>query len=102
MATFKSFINPKQKRDDGTYRVYISLVHQRKTFFIKTEHFVTNSQLTKGFELKDEKINLSVANAIRSYREKCDKLSIAINGYSCAELKEYLITPEKKYDRVNR
>jgi hypothetical protein len=94
MATFKVFVNPKQMREDKTFRVYIRLTHKRVIKPITTEHYVTKSQLDKNFNIKDSELDFTLTGVIKKYRNKCDKLSIAIAGFDCEQLRDYLLKPE--------
>lgn len=89
MATFKAEVIQRQ-REDKTFRIRLRVTHKRKNSYIPTEHYVTKSQLDKHWNVRDSELILTLANSIKKYRDKSDRLSSAINQYTVHQLVEYL------------
>lgn len=92
MATLNYYINPKQKKRDGTMNVKIILTHQRKRKMISTSIYATSADLTKSGKLKKGSTTLfNVENLISEYRKKINGMGIDIDmmtiGAICSSLK---------------
>lgn len=57
MATFKTCVQPKVKRNDGFYPVYIRVTHNRKIAYIKTDKLVNKQGLSSTMEITDPYVN---------------------------------------------
>lgn len=53
MATFKTCVQPKVKRSDGFFPVYIRVTHNRKIAYIKTDKLVDAHGLSRSMEVTD-------------------------------------------------
>lgn len=87
MATVNVVVRQDQRKDDGTYNVKIRLTHQRKSVYISTTHFVTESQLDKSFNIKQSSsVFTVVAKDLDRIRLILSELSFGIEQYSINEL----------------
>lgn len=68
MPTFKGLVIPSKKKQDGTWNVKIRVTHKGKSRFLSTPFYVTQSQLTRGYKIKDAKINDTIDEKIKDYR----------------------------------
>ena len=91
MATFAISIQKHQKRIDGKYPVSIRLTFKRKISYLKTEYYVSDSQMDKAFKLRDKFVIKEVVNKIDKYEELIlRKLGSKIDSFTSKELAEYL------------
>lgn len=74
MATFRYIVRTSYKKNDGTYRVYIRITHNRMNRYIATPFHVTNEQVTRGFKIKDQIIIDALEEKIKEYRNKTNKI----------------------------
>ena len=91
MATFKICVYEHQKRKDGKYPVSIRVCWKQKYAYIKTEYYVTNSQINlKKYEVKDAFILNDLNKRIIKYEDlKSKKLGFKIERFSAKELAEW-------------
>lgn len=68
MPTFKGLIIPSNRKQDGTWNVKIRVTHHGKSRFLPTPFYVTQNQLTRGYKIKDAKINDQIDEKIKGYR----------------------------------
>ena len=68
MPTFKGLILPSNRKQDGTWNVKIRVTHHGKSRFLPTPFYVTQNQLTRGYKIKDTKINDQIDERIKEYR----------------------------------
>ncbi len=81
MPTFKGLILPSNRKQDGTWNVKIRVTHGGKSRFLPTPFYVTQDQLTRGYKIKDAKINDKIDEKIRAYRN-----AVANIGFVAANL----------------
>lgn len=86
MATFKYIVRSSYKKQDGTYRVYIRITHNRMNRYIATPFHVTNEQVTRGFKIKDQIIIDSLEEKIKEYRNKTNKIGFVADKLHIDEL----------------
>jgi integrase len=98
MATFKALIRKGEKRADGTWNVKIRVTHNREYKLISTPFYVDQSQITKGFVIKDAAVISKVEQKIAEYRDRVVSMGFAVNDMSILELVGSL---EKKQERVD-
>lgn len=92
MATFKAIIYPPKA--DGTRRLAIQMIHQRKKKIIPTEIYVEKADLTKSGNLRSDSIKESVERLLSFYRTEARKLGHRVNFMSCDQLHNQLLKPE--------
>lgn len=68
MATFKAIVRSSYRRQDGTYRIYIRVTHNRAHRDMPTPFYVTQEQVTRGFKLKDQTIIDKLEDRIKELR----------------------------------
>lgn len=85
MATFKACV--RSQKQDGTYPVYILVVHCRKNAYIRTQ-LVVKAKGVKNGEIKDTFIIRETAGLINEYIDRLNKVYYA--EWSVAEIKKYL------------
>jgi len=64
MATVRKVIIPKEKKKDGTWNVKISVNHNGKTLYIKTQHLVGQKQI-HGIFLFDRANEKKISTHVR-------------------------------------
>ncbi|MDD3041301.1 phage integrase SAM-like domain-containing protein [Bacteroides sp.] len=85
MATFKACV--RSLKQDGTYPVYILVVHCRKNAYIRTQ-LVVKAKGVKNGEIKDTFIIRETAGLINDYIDRLNKVYYA--EWSAAEIKKFL------------
>ena len=78
MATLKYCIVKKDMRRDKTWRVQIRLTHERKTVMIPTSMYVSRSDLTSSYQIKNPSIIEQCEDLIREYKDKIETLDLAL------------------------
>ena len=67
-VSFKAEIRKGQQKRDGTWNVKIRVTKGRDVTRIATNYFVDKSQLTKSFEIIDDKTRSVCNDLIRDFR----------------------------------
>lgn len=88
MVTFTIYVNPKQKRRDGTMNVKIIICYKRKRKMLSTSHYVTDKDLTRGGKLKNQSVIDKANKIIAGYRQKTGELGLELKEQSL----EYIIS----------
>jgi len=91
MATFQAGINEDDKNSNDTWRVRIKIYHNKIAKYISTNHYVTKSQLTKKFDIKDQFLIDILDDTIKGYRKKVSALGMQADSFSCIELRDLYI-----------
>jgi len=94
MATFRIVILKHTKRQDDKYPVSIRVTHQQKLAYITTGYYVSQSQISKKFELRDNLILLELSKRIQEYEHKMIGLGQKVNNYSVRELADFVSTEQ--------
>ena len=100
MATFKALIRPAEIKNDGTWNVKIRVIHNRKTKYIPTPFFVSKTQITKSYKIKDAAILDKVEEQIRVYRNRITELGFQISDMNMEELIYALSYQEQRIDFI--
>ena len=79
MPTFKSVVIPSNRKHDGTWNVKIRVTHNRVVRYVATPFYVTQSQLTRGYKIKDAKINDLTNQKIKEYQDIVLNIGFLIN-----------------------
>ena len=98
MATFKALIRKSERRSDGTWNVKIRVTHNREYKLISTPFYVDQSQITKGYNIKDAAILSKVEQKIAEYRDTVVGIGFVIDNMGVAELINAL---EKKQEKID-
>ena len=98
MATFKFELQKKKK--DGTRNVKIILTHERKLKRLPTNIYVSGTDLTKSGKLKNQLVIDKIEDLMRKYRNKCNALSIGLNGMDIQALASYLEEESEDLDFI--
>lgn len=85
MATFKACVRTQKK--DGTYPVYIMVVHEQKPAYIRTTLTARAKAVKKG-EIKDAFIITQTASIINDYVERLNRVYYA--EWTVNEIKKFL------------
>ena len=80
MPTFKGLVIPSKKKQDGTWNVKIRVTHKGKSRFLSTPFYVTQSQLTRGYKIKDAKINDTIDEKIKDYRNAVANIGFLVES----------------------
>lgn len=51
-TTINAVVRPNQKKSDGTFNVKLRIIHQRKSAYLTTSHYVKKNELDKEFRIK--------------------------------------------------
>ncbi|WP_183580640.1 phage integrase SAM-like domain-containing protein [Mucilaginibacter sp. X5P1] len=102
MATIREVILSNQQKEDGTYNVKIRVIHQRKVYYLKTQHFIRQNQLRKDNTIKDPIILRAINPVIDGYRTKISELGPKLELYNMSRLINYLTNNDvTAADQVN-
>lgn len=97
MATFKAIVNT-YKREDGTYNVKIRVTHNRKVRYVSTPFYVSQSQITRSFKIKDNLILEKVEAKIIELRKLADQIGFAADDLDVDGIIKLLQNKEDKID----
>lgn len=98
MATFKCLIRASDKKKDGTWNVKIRVTHNRQSRYISTPFYVNESQITRGFKIKDQSILDKVEDRMRELRSASDKLGFLADGVSIDHFVELILNQADQKD----
>lgn len=70
MPTFKALVLPHQRKEDGTYNVKIRITQGGKSKYVKTQQYVSDSDIVKKKEKGKEKIKIKNQAIIDLLNEK--------------------------------
>ncbi|PXV61121.1 integrase-like protein [Dysgonomonas alginatilytica] len=91
MPTFKAVV--RSKRADGLFLVYIRVIHNRKTDYIKTDRYVHQGNIRKG-EIADQLVLNQCAYKIKTYYDKLNKEDI--EDWTAKQIVEFLTKGNEK------
>lgn len=91
MPTFKAVV--RSKRADGLFLVYIRVIHNRKTDYIKTDMYVHQGNVRKG-EIADQLVLNQCAYKIKTYYDKLNKEDI--EDWTAKQIVEFLTKGNEK------
>lgn len=99
MASFNVEIG--KEKQDGTAKVMIRVVHERKIRRIDTNIFVTKNDLTRGGKIKNQEILDMLEERISELRRKANKVAARIGAAAFSlvgmdAMMDYLLGEEKK------
>lgn len=97
MATFRAIVRP-YRREDGTHRIYIRVVHKRAHRDIPTPFYVTDDKLTRTLKIKDQLILDKLEDKIREYRERANHIGFLGEQL---EIDQYIKLLESQSDSVD-
>jgi len=98
MATVKFKAHKHHKKSDGTINVKLVIYHKGKRVYPDTSHYVTESQLTKKYEIKDKDLIAKLTRELADYREKISSLGSSINYMSAEEVSKHIL-PDPDLDK---
>ena len=98
MATFKCLIRASDKKKDGTWNVKIRVTHNRQSRYISTPFYVNESQITRGFKIKDQSILDKVEDRMRELRSASNKLGFLADGVSIDHFVELILNQADQKD----
>jgi hypothetical protein len=90
MATVKEVILKEKKREDGTWNLKIRIIHNRKTAYISTSHYIGPKQIRKDFSIKDPFIEDLISPVLANYRKKISSIGARINSMSAKDIADFL------------
>ena len=91
MATFRPCI--QKQRSDGFYPVYIRVIHERQSAFMKTDKVVDKKSISKNREIRDNIVLRYCADLICQYNERLNTQNIS--SWSIKEVVAFLSTDEQ-------
>ena len=100
MVTFKIEVG-KTKRD-GTHPIYIRICKDREFKRIRFFLDAGAKDVTANGEIKDTMLDLSINEAINSYKHKLLDVGAAAENWSAEEIVEYLTSQPKKKETVSK
>lgn len=86
MATFKVIVRKGDRRKDGTWNVKIRVIHKREVKILSTPFYVTQSQITRGYAIKDFSVLDKLDKHLIELRSKVVKLGFQVNDMNVDEL----------------
>jgi integrase len=98
MTTFKAVVFQHHEKKDGTYNVKIRVIHKGKHRFLSTNHYITKSQMTKGFKIKDVATIELLEELIQRMRREVAKLGMVADNMPIDELVDVINTKVTKGD----
>jgi integrase len=90
MATLKAVIKKDKQRADKTWNVLIRFTHDQKIRYISTTMYVTKSDLTKSYMIKNQQIIDKCNELIKVYRNKILELNLELNDMDIDCIVDYL------------
>lgn len=98
MATFKAIVRSSYRKQDGTYRIYIRVTHNRASRYIPTPFYVTTEQVTRGFNLKDQTIIDKLDSHIKELRTRANEIGFIGDKLDIDHFIELLTSQADKID----
>lgn len=80
MATFKAVVFKHHKKDDGTFNIKIRVIQNRIKRYIATPYYVTQKDLTRSYEIKNQHYIDLCDVIIKEFREKLEPFGMAVIG----------------------
>lgn len=90
MATIKTTIKKNEKRTDGTWNVVVRITHNRKSAYLRTSLFVSKSDLTTTFKIKNARILDKCREIENNLRGKLSELNLEITELDLSQILNYL------------
>lgn len=104
MATFKILILPHQRREDGSYNVKIRVIHNRKTRYIKTPHYVSGADVSRRkkngreeLKIRNQAVIDALDGVILDYRRRLVSAGMDVDGWDVDRLVGFLATDPKVF-----
>ncbi len=90
-TTINAVVRPNQKKSDGTFNVKLRIIHQRKSAYLTTSHYVKKNELDKEFRIKQNSpAYIPVAKDLEKIRNIIGEISFDLDQYSINELVEII------------
>jgi len=96
MATIKATVHKHKQKEDKTWNVKVHIYHNGRPADNDTAYYVTKSQLTAKFKIKDPYVLGSVNDIIKGYWKSIEKLGREIDRFTARELADYLEKQDSK------
>lgn len=90
MATIKTLIKKNERRIDGTWNVLVRITHNRKSVYIRTSLFVSKSDLTSSFKIKNARIIDKCREIENDLRLKLSALNLEMTELDITQIVNYL------------
>jgi len=97
MVTFQYYINPKQKRRDGTMNVKIIVTYKRKRKMLSTAIYCDSSDITRGGKLKNQAYIDTLERIIKGYRKRVATMGLEYGEHTL----EYIVKRLTDADRLD-
>jgi integrase len=108
MATLKYLVLPHHKKADGSYNVKIRVTQRGQSRYIKTEQYVTSSDISKRKEAGKEKIRIKnqaviclLDDLLQMLRKRLLDVGVVADQWSVDEVVEYLTEADGGEFRLN-
>lgn len=98
MPTFKAIIRKDDRKQDGTWNVKIRVTQNRESVFISTPFYVDQSQITRGYKIKDAAIISQTEKKIAEYRDMIVEIGFGVEDMNVRQIVNAL---EKKQDNID-
>ena len=98
MPTFKAIIRKDDRKQDGTWNVKIRVTQNRESVFISTPFYVDQSQITRGYKIKDAAIISQTEKKIAEYRDMIVEIGFGVEYMNVRQIVNAL---EKKQDNID-
>lgn len=100
-TTLKAIIRKGDRRSDGSWNVKIRITHNRNTKELPTSIYVTKSDLTASYKIKNRTILDKCEDLIRIYRQKLYDLNLELNDLPLSTIVERITTQEQERKGIN-
>lgn len=99
MPTFKALVLPHQRKEDGTYNVKIRITQDGKSKYVKTQQYVSDSDIVKKKDKGKEKIKIKnqaiidlLNEKIVEYKRKLTTMGSTSEYWNVDRIVEFLTT----------
>ena len=86
MPTFKALIRKSDRKSDGTWNVKIRVTQNRESVLMSTPFYVDQSQITKGYKIKDAALLSKLEKKIAEYRDAIVDIGFNVEEMSARQI----------------
>lgn len=86
MATLKTTFFKKKIRKDGTWLVYVLLIHEGKKRYIPTSVYIERKDLTASFKIKNNQVIEKLEGLVYEYRKRLNSLDVELTDMDIEQI----------------
>lgn len=90
MATIKTTIFKSKQRKDGTWLVYLLIIHEGKKKYLPTTVYLGKKDITPSFKIRNKEVLEKLDGLVYEYRKRLNTLDTDITGMDIATLVKLL------------